>query len=497
MSSHSSGTAEPRPGAPPVQWLELSLWALPSLLLLATHSLLGLFSRFAADDYCTAARARAMGIIGAAVYNYNTWSGRYSADLLDSAAGFLGPAVTPFLPGVAVACWLLALTCLLMPVSPGLGRMAAFAYGLAGAAIILASVLYLAPDIPQSLYWGQGMRSVIPPLVLATAWCGLFIRSSLNPNRLAVALACVLPFIAGGFSETYVALQTFLLGVVYLFLYFAPYGLRLTRTMRSMLLGALVGSCASLILVVIAPGNAVRQALFPPPPDLMRLASIAFDSMLAFLAFAAGGAAEIIVLFSVAGYFLLSGLRNSIAGLNEADSKAKISISLVLLFAIGSIAALYVCFLPSAYGRSARPPARSLMIPSYVLICATASGAYAVGRFLRGKLRSYVVAVTWLIACLGAFVMTIEVRHLAGTIGNCVRYAREWDSADAFVRQMRARKCRSVVLYTVPNQFGLDDAGADPSFWVNGCVSEYYGVDVRRAESGGAQAAAHIGSCIE
>ncbi len=440
-----------------------------------------------------------MGVIGGAVYTYNTWSGRYSADLLDSIAGFLGPTVTPYVPAVAVACWLLALTWLIMPVSCGLDRVATFAYGLAGASIVLSAVLYLAPDVPQSLYWGQGMRSVIPPLILATAWCGLFSRGSSSPNRLAVALAFVVPLIAGGFSETYVALQTFLLGVAYGFLIFAPYGVPSTKTERSMLLGALLGSFSSLVLVITAPGNAFRQARFPPPPDLVGLLRIAFDSMSAFLAFAVGGAAEMIVLLSVAGYFLLSGLRESTAGLNEADSKAKISIPLVLLFGIGSIAALYVCFLPSAYGTSARPPARSLIIPSYVLTCATASGAYALGRVLRRKRRSYAVAVSWLIAVLAAFVMTIEVHHLAGTIGDCARYAREWDSADAFVHQMRAQKCRSVILYTVPNQFGLEDVGPDPSFWVNGCVSDYYGVDVRRdrGRRRRVQSAAQIGYCVE
>ena len=43
-----------------------------------------------------------------------------------------------------------------------------FLLSLALAIISLFALFLLAPDIRQSLYWGQGMRSVVPPLLMGT-----------------------------------------------------------------------------------------------------------------------------------------------------------------------------------------------------------------------------------------------------------------------------------------------------------------------------------------
>lgn len=69
---------------------------LPALLLLllplAFHAFLGSFSRFSADSYCHAGLVRRLGWLGMVKDLYSTWSGRFSASLLDGfLEGLAGP----------------------------------------------------------------------------------------------------------------------------------------------------------------------------------------------------------------------------------------------------------------------------------------------------------------------------------------------------------------------------------------------------------------------
>ena len=49
---------------------------------LVTHIYLGSYSRFIADDFCSAAIARSRGIIRGAHFWYLVWNGRFSANFL-------------------------------------------------------------------------------------------------------------------------------------------------------------------------------------------------------------------------------------------------------------------------------------------------------------------------------------------------------------------------------------------------------------------------------
>jgi hypothetical protein len=90
--------------------LGLSLLSLAFLSTLAVHAYLGTYSRFIADDYCSAGMAKRFGVLRAVWYWYLNWTGRYSASALDAVFGLLGPAVTPFVPAAVLFAWLVVLT---------------------------------------------------------------------------------------------------------------------------------------------------------------------------------------------------------------------------------------------------------------------------------------------------------------------------------------------------------------------------------------------------
>ena len=69
------------------------------------------------------------------------------------------------------------------------------------------------PGILQSIYWVSGRHSLIPPLILATFLTGLITYYSrweyhLKDRPYLLVMGCMLAFVAGGFGETFVVLQT-------------------------------------------------------------------------------------------------------------------------------------------------------------------------------------------------------------------------------------------------------------------------------------------------
>lgn len=181
------------------------------LTTLALHAYLGTYSRFIADDYCSAGMAKRFGVLRAVWYWYLNWTGRYSASTLDAVFGLLGPAVTPFVPAIILLAWVGVLTwtaALLSSTQARLTRSGCF--GLAISVVFLT--LILSPNVPQSLYWGQGMRSIVPPLLLSALYADLLLlfdrgRWRASQHALWLVLGFLLAFAIGGLDETFTALE--------------------------------------------------------------------------------------------------------------------------------------------------------------------------------------------------------------------------------------------------------------------------------------------------
>src|SRR5512146_741159 len=158
--------SEWKPSSAPARW-GAALAAIASTAVLVMHGYLGTYSRFMADDYCSAAESVRLGILRAAWFWYRTWTGRYSANVLDALFGALGPGVTPFVTALVLLAWLLALFAAIVLFLAARGQRQQSLISFSLAASILLLTLTLTPDVPQALYWGQGMRSVVPPLLVA------------------------------------------------------------------------------------------------------------------------------------------------------------------------------------------------------------------------------------------------------------------------------------------------------------------------------------------
>jgi hypothetical protein len=448
------------------------------LTALALHGYLGFYSRYIADDFCSAAMARRLGVLRAVWYWYLNWTGRYSASALDAVFGLGGPAITPIVPTVTLLIWLAALMHTAAALLPKEGK-----FRIAHAVVIAVTAVYvsliLSPNVPQALYWGQGMRSIVPPLVLSTIQVDCLARMGTKQwpasrHRLQLILGFFLAFIIGGFNETYAALQLGALAGSWV----------IVRAMRSWetrkqlldhLLAGAIGAIVAFVIVAASPGNAIRQAFYPAPPALPALLQMAWANFIKFLADTVAAPERMLAILGAAGLSIFIGFQQK-----EARGNV-LAVPLILVVGIGLA---FACFVPAAYGLSDAPPERTLLIPAYLLTLATILGGVVFGSFMGQKAGAYSQrtfarsAIILLASALSISSVVILDRKLISSRSVYIDYAMHWDAVNEQILQAREQGQSSIWIQPIDNWAGLNEPNDNPKFWVNVCLSEYYGIDV-------------------
>jgi hypothetical protein len=91
----------------PAPYHPLGVKALAAILgvPLAAYAYLGLFSRYAADDYCTAGQVVTRGLLGLELQLYEAWSGRFAFTFVVGLVELIGSGATRVLPAIAIVAW--------------------------------------------------------------------------------------------------------------------------------------------------------------------------------------------------------------------------------------------------------------------------------------------------------------------------------------------------------------------------------------------------------
>ena len=453
--------------------LLLALFCAP----LALHIYLGSHSRFLADDFCSSAVARSQGILRGSLYWYNNWNGRYSANFLDSLFGYIGPGATPFATGLVVTAWLIVLAIAVRQITRDLLESWIIA------AMILFAVLHLIPQVGQSLYWGQGMRSVVPPLILGTVYIALIAKRNKSTDRVtswSVISAGLLTFIAVGFAETYFAVQTaaivFALVIPALFKSYAPEN---RRNYFLTLIAGLVGSLAGGLLMFVAPGNKFRQSAFPPPPPIPELLRISLRGMREFF--------ELSVLGPDTWYvwvgLILCGFIFGLRVFQRREESARRDVWSLLWLPVVGFVLLLACWVPMAWGTSLTLAYRTFIIPAYVLVCLVTSWAYIAGQLSRRAFvpdRTPVVATAVIVLlAFGIFAASMSRKTWRRQRALFIGYARRWDERDQMIQRAKSQGLPYAQVLRQHNWGGLEEVAVDPKItWLTKCVSDYYGINV-------------------
>lgn len=467
--------------------LALGLLALAFLLVpIAEYAYLGTFSRYIADDFCTAGTLRQLGFWDSQAWWYRSWSGRYSFTFVVTLAHLLGPGVTPWLPASATLSWFAALVRLLrsIPVSwPG-------NWAWAGPAILAALILSLtfggAPNTFQSLHWLTGILTYSLPLILATLFLTELIRH-LGPDQLprrgeaiALAVSALAAFFIGGFSEAYVSLQTGALATV---LVFCPlvFPAKHRAPPARILAAALLGSTLALIAIAVAPGTAVRQSLHPPPPDLWTLVQrVAADVRVFLYQVAKYQTIRLVLALLVPAALALVVPANR----PNLTPRARLAWARPLLgIPLFTAILLTIPFAASEYALSSYPDGRVLIMPLYVLFLGMVLWAAAVGSvaqsLLAGRWHRNLVVARGLLVCaiaLLAYDAYQATERVLDQVPAYAEFASAWDARDELLRAWAQRPTETAEAPSLRHMGGLAEIGYDPAEWINVCVAQAYDV---------------------
>jgi len=454
---------------------------LPSLLLilpagtaLALHAYLGSFTRFLADDYCSAYYADRLGLFRSIWYWYLNWSGRYAAFAADWLMEKLGAHALPVLPPLFLLIWLAAASVAIDRfLRHGMSPAKSVPIAISSATLFVFVVLQLSPDIPQSFYWWNGMRAYTLPLILLTCYAILFQvgveRLQTKGERVAGSLLSFLfLFVIGGFSETYAAFQVALLAFLSVFAWFFQKSIRTAEF--QFLAAGLIGSLFAVGVVAWAPGNAIRQGYYPPHPDLITLFQISFRGYRDFL-FAIVRTPEKITAF-------LGALFASFWFGAQSEHRLMENHVLFPLLFLGAFLLSFACFLPSAYAVSDVPVPRSLIVPVFILVAALLGGSFLWGLQFKAAPALVGSSVLFIAIPLLAYSAAVHAQGFYNSRLAYVEFAQKWDATDALIWKARAANMETVQIPGMDNWAGVERPTPSKTYWPNICYSLYYGIQV-------------------
>lgn len=466
----------------PYFWLALSLGILAASLGLALYAYLGTFSRYGSDDYCLSAFFLQGDLLSRMIRRYYMTSGRYTnilfIGLADKIFGWHNVAI---LPPLMLSLFVLGLYLLLNEIRriivPGWSRWIAFFLAVS---ISYFSILQ-APDLYETLYWRAGMTSHFAPLVFMLFLSVFLLKQIRNARERSpspwVQAACFIgPLLAGGLSEPPTALM-----ITILFLAIcAAWWWGEDQSRRSILitlLWSLAGALAALLVMALAPANALR--LETAPPGLLELVSRTVLHTFEFIANTLR-TLPVPTLISVAMPAVIFYIK--FANSSQTLSKGAYNRLGLLFIVISLIAFLLIAatFAPSVYGQSypvprARFAGRVLMTGSLIIngallgILAANAGTKLFQSIHLRRFAALVLMLLMLYPLRGVWRTSTEVPVYR-------QRAAAWDLRESEILMRKDQGVRDLVVRFLPDE-RTQDLGDHTGFRLNRCASLIYGVN--------------------
>ncbi len=456
---------------------------------------LGHFTRYMADDYCTAAYANSAGFYKPQIESYRDWTGRFSFSFLLAVAELIGPSIVPFLPLFALTCWLAASVWSIYQIATVAQWPRAFLVSAILAELIIFATLNSAHHIVQSFYWQTGLLTYTAPLIFMTLYVGVVVygakrRLQMRSIWILVIASFAITFFAGGFSETYVVMQTccLLLPALAVFKLFR----RSLWVSLPFTVAGLAGSLMSVAVVVAAPGNKIRQSFFPPPPDLINLTKLSIHYTVRFV-----GRTVYQSPLTLVGLLLVPMvIAHYLFRLNRQRPGPDIRMTRILLVSLPlvSLFLIFISFVPGVYGTSGDPAWRTRIIPQFVLAFTMVGWSFLAGLALSPRLSTSRYASWIRTASLTAVIVlaisspVLSIRRIFKLVPLARASANLWDQSDRELRAAKAQGLRDVTIPAVDDvesRLGapFDELEIDHNAknWKNQCVANYYGLNSIRA----------------
>jgi len=462
--------------------LALSLGIFTTLISLALYAYLGIFSRYASDDYCLSAFFLTDDLIGAMIQRYLVASSRYTnilfIGLSDRLLGWYNVAV---LPALMLSLFVWGLYLLLRQISGMLKLEWSRREGFFLSLLIVYFSITQAPDLYETLYWRAGMTSHFAPLVFMPFWGAFLLRQIANarenvPALWAQAVSFLIPFVIGGLSEPPTALMITILGLGILAAWRRS-DVRSRRFVLILLSWSLLGAMTALLVMGLAPANSLRMQT-PPPPPLELISKIFY-----YPAFFVIGTLRALptptlismvlpaVLFYVKYAYPVQGFSG------EARSRLGLLMLIVLVLAYLFIAA---SFAPSVYGQSYPVPRARFAARVIMTAALMAEGAWIGVLAAQIRTKSFQVVRLRNLAILVLTILALYPLRTAwrtfGEIPVFRQSAAVWDAREGEILAMKAQGQKDLVIRFL-SEAPIQDLGDHKNYRLNRCAAALYGVN--------------------
>jgi uncharacterized protein DUF6056 len=448
-----------------------------------------------ADDYAALRPVWNHGFLRAQVAWYQAWTGRFSYTFVYSLLAVIGPITTRFVPGVLLTLWFASTVWVVYRIHSASGRVS-WAKVTLFAGLLCFATLETAPNVYQSLYWQAAALTHFIPFIPLSLFVGLILRPSGDerkslPHKFRLLCAGIVTFVGGGFSDTYVVLQScgLILSIVAISI-FAEKGLK--SRIKPLLLAGLVGSLLALIIVAAAPGNSVRMTYFPRHFGGWNILKLTLWYSAGFVAKLAFTRPITFLLMLVLPFLIV--LRDLVHR-NEPSGDRQLYLRLLLLIPATVLVLIICCIGPGVYALSVMAPERARILLSLIVVSGTVIWSCFAGKYVAGRLTTVgyktkrvlssgaTVALLILTLCpLLSFFSIFGLREKARS------FAADWDRQDS---QLKLATQTGVADVTVPQigdfQSRLNKGASDlhlrtdPAFWINRTTATYYGLTSVRA----------------
>jgi hypothetical protein len=468
---------------------------------LIAHAYAGLGARYVGDDYCAGYVFRDHGLLGGQWWFYRFWGAVPTTVLFMALTNPGGPGITGALPAAAIVCWVMASAWAVHRIASLAGRTWGWERSLLVGEVIVFATIQDAPNAIQSLYLRVPMLAYTAPLLAATLYAGML--ASLAQRRSvsvgATVASAAAAFVAGAFGPVYVAMQTVALGAGVLAAALTP-GLDASRSLRRLFLAGVAGSIAGLAFVALGPGNALRQHHFPHPPNwptvvvwsvlyalfmfarpllpalrpaISALAPAVLGSEPAWLVKALAMTTSPVTLLLAIGVPALL-MWTSPGQRADARLPTKWILIALPLLAFGLVAASMA---PGAYGTSAPPPPRALIIPQFAIVCAAVAWGCALASAYRPGSAALIRMTALVIMLIAIGQPMASTRRILRQADELHAWALRWDDTNRALELAHARGETSAIVPAVGSIGGVGSIGLDPTDWVNVCAAQYYGLE--------------------
>lgn len=431
--------------------------------------LISYFNNPASDDFSYNTKSQSIGFWEAQSYWYNDWSGRYLASAILSITELLSQPfiIYKILPILLLGSLFFSLYYLASIVLPDLTKKD---YSVISLYFITIYIVQL-PTIPQGFYWLAGSVTYQLANILSVLFlCFLIKLLKHKKNKYLITTSMLIAAIIG-LNETSMLIIDYVLAIIFSYHFF------INKKINPQLILLLLIAVLFSLIVILAPGNAIRAAHFPNNHRFFY--SIARTGIEVLLRI--GKWFPLVFIYSVVFYFYIK---------NKVTHKNNLFISINFSILIGSILSI-ICIgiFPSFWSMGMPAPNRTFNVIYFFFLIGsiylTLNSIKYPPKFLITKLKSITIfskksplttKMILIVFVLGNTVgrNNIKTAYTDLLTGKAHNYNTELTNRYALISNCLDETCKLPELEHKPKTIFSDDITTDPKDWRNEAYSKYF-----------------------